>query len=163
MTGVTAVPPGAGPSGWLGTIGVQFKLWGHDTGGALAVVEHPFPVGALVSPHLHTREDEYSIVTEGEIGFRSGDREVVLGPGGYITKPRGELHAMWNAGSVPARMIEIISPAGFEHFFREVAEILAAGTPEPEQGIDLADRYGLQFGQPDWLSDVISRYRLTPG
>jgi hypothetical protein len=69
---------------------------------------------------------------------------------------------MWNAGSVPARMIEIISPAGFEHFFREVAEILAAGTPEPEQGIDLADRYGLQFDQPDWLSDVISRYRLTP-
>jgi mannose-6-phosphate isomerase-like protein (cupin superfamily) len=162
MTGVTAVQPGAGRSGSLGTIGVQFKLWGHDTGGALAVVEHPFPVGALVTPHLHTREDEYSIVTEGDIGFRSGDREVVLGPGGYIAKPRGELHAMWNAGSVPARMIEIISPAGFEHFFREVAEILAAGTPEPEQGIDLADRYGLQFDQPDWLSDVISRYRLTP-
>ena len=63
------------------------------------MVEHPFPVGALVPPHLHTREDEYSIVTEGEIGFRSGDREVVLGPGGYITKPRGELHAMWNAGA----------------------------------------------------------------
>jgi hypothetical protein len=42
-------------------------------------VEHPFEVGALVSAHLHTREDEYSIVTEGEIGFRSGDREVVLG------------------------------------------------------------------------------------
>jgi len=82
---------------------VHFKLWGEDTGGALAIVEHPFKVGALVAPHLHTREDEYSIVTEGEIGFRSGDREVVLGPGGYITKPRGELHAMWNAGPVPAR------------------------------------------------------------
>ena len=26
-----------------------------------------FPVGALVRPHLHTEEDEYSIVTEGEI------------------------------------------------------------------------------------------------
>ena len=46
----------------------------------MTVVEHPFPVGALVPPHLHTREDEYSIVTEGEIGFRSGDREAVLGP-----------------------------------------------------------------------------------
>jgi mannose-6-phosphate isomerase-like protein (cupin superfamily) len=68
-----------------------------------------------VPPHLHTREDEYSIVTEGQIGFRSGDREVVLGPGGYITKPRGELHTMWNAGPEPARMIEVISPAGFEH------------------------------------------------
>ena len=58
----------------------------------------PFPSAPSSPPHLHTREDEYSIVTEGEIGFRSGDREVVLGAGGYITKPRGELHAMWNAG-----------------------------------------------------------------
>jgi quercetin dioxygenase-like cupin family protein len=64
----------------------------------------PFPVGALVPPHTHAREDEYSIVIEGEIGFRSGDREVVLGPGGYITKPCGELHTMWNAGAAPARM-----------------------------------------------------------
>jgi len=45
-----------------------FKLLAEDTGGALSVVEHPFAVGALVPPHLHTREDEYSIVLEGEIG-----------------------------------------------------------------------------------------------
>ncbi len=159
---LTVVRPGEGRSEWLGSIGVDFKLWGHDTGGSLAVVEHPFAVGALVSPHLHTREDEYSIVTEGEIGFRSGDREVVLGAGGYITKPRGELHAMWNAGSVPARMIEIITPAGFEHFFREICELVAAGPPDPAHMASLADRYGLQFGQPAWLSDVITRYGLTP-
>jgi uncharacterized cupin superfamily protein len=92
-----------------------------------------FPVGALVPPNLHTREDEYSIVTEGEIGFRSGDREAVLGAGGYITKPRGEMHAMWNAGDVPARMIEIISPAGFENFFYELSELVAAGPPDIAQ------------------------------
>jgi quercetin dioxygenase-like cupin family protein len=159
---LTVVQPGEGLLGELGAIGVQFKLWGEDTGGALSIVEHPFPVGALVPPHLHTREDEYSIVTEGEIGFRSGDREVVLGPGGYITKARGELHAMWNAGRVPARMIEIISPAGFEHFFREVAEIIAAGPAAAGQGDDLAERYGLQFGQPAWLPGVVERYGLIP-
>src|SRR5262252_7148855 len=159
---LTVVQPAAGAHGTLGTIGVVFKLWGHDTGGALSIVEHPFPVGALVPPHLHTREDEYSIVTEGEIGFRSGDREVVLGPGGYITKPRGELHAMWNAGTSPARMIEVISPAGFEHFFRELAEMIAAGPPQPGDVAPLAERYGLQFGQPGWLPDLISRYSLTP-
>jgi hypothetical protein len=26
----------------------------------------------------------------------------------------------------------------------------------------LANRYGLQFGQPDWLPDLIARYHLTP-
>jgi len=158
---LTVVPPGAGRVGSVGAIGVTFKLWGEDTGGTFAIVEHPFPVGALVHPHLHTREDEYSIVTEGEIGFRSGDREVVLGQGGYIAKPRGELHAMWNAGSVPARMIEIISPAGFEHFFRQVAEMISDGNPDPEEGRKLADRYGLSVGNPDWLPDVIARYGLT--
>src|ERR671917_2922122 len=140
---LTVVRPGGGRVGELGGIGVHFKLWGEDTGGALAIVEHPFPVGALVTPHLHTREDEYSIVTEGEIGFRSGDREVVLGPGGYITKPRGELHAMWNAGAVPARMIEIISPAGFEHFFHEVSELITNGPPDPASVGGVAERYGL--------------------
>jgi len=141
---------------------VDFKLCGHDTGGMVSVVEHPLPVGALVPPHLHTREDEYSIVTQGEIGFRSGDREVVLGPGGYITKPRDEMHAMWNAGDVPARMIEIISPAGFEDFFRELSDLLAAGPPAAGQVPTLAERYGLQFGEPEWLPGIISRYGLTP-
>ena len=161
---LTVVRPGEGRSERLGGFGVDFKLWGHDTGGVMSVVEHPFAVGALVSPHLHTREDECSIVTEGEIGFRSGDREVVLGPGGYVTKPRGELHAMWNAGSVPARMIEIITPAGFEHFFRELYDLVAAGPPEPSDAAALADRYGLHFEQPGWLPEVIARYGLdAPG
>jgi quercetin dioxygenase-like cupin family protein len=160
---LTIVQPGDGRSGTLGSIGVDFKLWGNDTGGAVSIVEHPFPVGALVPPHLHTREDEYSIVTEGEIGFRSGDREAVLGPGGYITKPRNELHAMWNAGSVPARMIEVISPAGFENFFRELSELLlSVSEPDVSRIAEIAGRYGLQFGRPDWLPDVISRYNLTP-
>jgi mannose-6-phosphate isomerase-like protein (cupin superfamily) len=159
---LTIVQPGEGPTGDLGTIGVAFKLWGDDTNGAVSIVEHPFPVGALVPPHLHTREDEYSIVTEGEIGFRSGDREVVLGPGGYITKPRGELHAMWNAGQIPARMIEVISPAGFEGFFRDLSRLLAAGSPSPDAVAELATGYGLGFGEPDWLPDVITRYGLNP-
>jgi quercetin dioxygenase-like cupin family protein len=159
---LTVVRPGEGRVGHLGTIGVDFKLWGHDTQGALSIVEHPFPVGAVVPPHLHTREDEYSIVTEGEIGFRSGDREVVLGPGGYITKPRGEIHTMWNAGKTPARMIEVINPAGFEGFFEELSDLLAAGPPDPATLGVIAERYGLEFGMPDWFPDVVARYDLTP-
>jgi quercetin dioxygenase-like cupin family protein len=159
---LTVVNPGDGREGDLGSIGVVFKLWGHDTGGALSIVEHPFGVGALVPPHVHSREDEYSIVTEGEIGFRSGDREVVLGTGGYITKPRGELHAMWNAGKTRARMIEIISPAGFEGFFRELADLNAASPPALDTLVPLAAKYGLEFGDAKWLPDIIARYGLNP-
>ncbi len=66
------VQPGDGRTGGLVPgVGVVFKIDGADSGGALSIVEHPFAVGALVPAHVHTREDEYSIVLEGEIGFRS--------------------------------------------------------------------------------------------
>jgi len=157
------VQPGEGRVGGLVPgIGVAFKIDGGDSGGALSIVEHPFAVGALVPPHVHTLEDEYSIVLEGEIGFRSNDREVVLGRGGYIVKPRGEVHAMWNAGSTPARMVEVISPAGFESFFREFADMTDTGAPDMGAVVELAARYDLSFAQPEWLADVIARYHLTP-
>ena len=165
MTGarLKVVQPGEGRAGGLAPgVGVVFKINGEDTGGALSIVEHPFAVGALVPPHIHTLEDEYSIVLEGEIGFRSEDQEVVLGAGGYIIKPRGEVHAMWNAGSTPARMIEVISPAGFEGFFREFVEMTAVRRPSREEIGRLGEHYGLPFAQPDWLPDLIARYDLTP-
>jgi hypothetical protein len=82
---------------------------------------------------------------------------VVLGAGGYITKPRNEMHAMWNAGDIPARMREVISPPGLETFFRKVAELLSSGPPDMAEIAALAADYGLQFGEPPWLPDVISR------
>jgi quercetin dioxygenase-like cupin family protein len=162
-TVVRVVQPGAGRVGGLVPgVGVIFKIDGKDSGGALSIVEHTFEAGALVPPHIHHLEDEYSIVLDGEIGFRSNDQEVVLGPGGYIVKPRGQVHAMWNAGSARARMIEVITPAGFEDFFREFADITDHGRPGPDQIAEIAARYQLPFAQPEWLPDVIARYGLTP-
>jgi len=79
---VLAVPPGEGRYvDLLDGFGATFKLMAADTGGQLAVVEHPFAVGAWGPPHSHSREDEFSIVVESEIGFRSEDDEIVLGSG----------------------------------------------------------------------------------
>ncbi len=157
------VHPAEGEIGDLGDgVGVAFKIDGGDTGGVLSIVEHPFEVGALVPPHVHHLEDEISIVTEGEIGFRSEDQEVVLARGGYIIKPRAQVHAMWNAGRTPARMIEIITPAGFEEFFRTIARMTAEGSVDLGEIARQAERYQLSFAEPDWLPDVIARYNLTP-
>ena len=168
MTGSTAgarlrvLQPGEGEVGDLADgVEVIFKIESVDAGGALSIVEHTFAVGSLVPPHIHTREDEYSIVLEGEIGFRSEDAEAVLGAGGYIVKPRAQVHAMWNAGSTPARMIEVIAPAGFEHFFHDLVEITSQRPPTPEEVTGLGDLYGLPFTRPAWLPDIIERYSLT--
>ncbi|TDO46783.1 cupin domain [Kribbella sp. VKM Ac-2527] len=161
-TTVKVVQPGEGRRGGLMPgVGVIFKIDGVDSGGALAVVEHPFEVGGLVPPHVHHREDEISIVLEGEIGFRSEDKEIVLGPGGYIVKPRGEVHAMWNAGPTPARMIEIISPAGLEELFRTVVGLTERGEAEMSKIVELANRYEVPIAEPEWFADVIQRYQLS--
>ena len=159
---VKAVRPGEGPRGMLMPgVGVIFKIDGADSGGALAIVEHPFEVGGFVPPHVHHREDEFSIVLEGEIGFRSEDDEVVLGPNGYIVKPRGQVHAMWNAGKTPALMIEIIAPAGFENLFRSVVDLSSKGQADSSKIVELTNAYEVPMAEPDWLPEIIERYQLT--
>jgi len=59
-------------------------------------------------------------------------------------------------------MIEIISPGGFEGFFPELSELVAAGPPPLEARLEIANRYGLEFAEPSWLPDIIERYHLTP-
>jgi quercetin dioxygenase-like cupin family protein len=175
-TKVTVVRPGGGETVRIPGFGAVYKLRSDDTGGEVAIVEHPFAVGIITAPHRHSREDEHSIVLEGQIGFRSDADEVVLGPGGYITKPRGQTHAMWNAGPDPGRIAEIITPGGFESYFRELGELLTAHDPHPantpkdgagslhesDEFAALAAKYGLTYGNPDWLDDVVTRYGLNP-
>ncbi len=149
------VRPGEGESVWLGGLGVDFRLWGEDTGGQFAVVEHPLEPGRLVDPHVHDREDEFSYVLEGQIGARIGDREVTAGPGCYVLKPRRIPHTFWNPGPGPARVLEIISPAGFERYFQQAPTV----TSQPE-GEALAASYGLG-AVPEWsVEDLKARYDL---
>ncbi len=159
---LVAVLPGEGETVHIPGFGATYKLYGHHTNGVMSIVEHPFDVGTITPPHMHSREDEYSIVLEGRIGFRSDDTEVVLDAGGYIIKPRGEMHAMWNASDVPGRIIEIIIPGGFETYFRDLAALISDATATDESFTALATRYGLTYGHPDWLDDVIERYHLNP-
>lgn len=169
---LTVMQPGDGDVVPIPGFGAVFKLTSPTTGGLVSIVEHPFPVGTITAAHRHTREDEHSYVLAGEIGFRSDDSEVVLGPGGYITKPRGQMHAMWNAGTEPGRIIEVITPGnGFENYFRELGELLMSGeaaskpdTPlhESAEFAELAAKYGLTYGTPEWMDDIVRRYGLSP-
>jgi mannose-6-phosphate isomerase-like protein (cupin superfamily) len=125
-------------------LGVRFLIDGERTGGAFSLVEHPLPPRALGAPlHTHHNEDEYSYVLEGRFGVQLGDDTLEAGPGDLLFKPRGVPHAFWNAGDEPGRLLELISPAGFEHYFRELAPLLAA-----PQRDDAA------------IGEVVARYRL---
>src|SRR5205807_7567872 len=118
----------------LAATGVRFMVGGAESGGGFALVEHPMPPRALGAPlHRHSREDEYSFVLEGRVGALLGDEVVYGEPGNLIFKPRDQWHTFWNAGDEPARILEIISPAGFERYFGELTEFTAAVRPTPNR------------------------------
>ena len=131
---------------------------GTESGGGFSLVEHPMSPRALGAPlHRHAHEDEYSYVTEGRVGALLGDQVVEAGPGELIFKPRNQWHTFWNAGDEPARILEIISPAGFEKFFAELAPMSSGGAPDPEAFDELCDRYALDM-QPESLPELCSRF-----
>src|SRR4029450_11638758 len=97
---------------------------GLESGGGFSLVEHAMSARALAAPlHRHSREDEYSYVIEGRVGALLGDEVAVGSPGDLIFTPRGQWHTFWNASDKRARLLEIISPAGFEQYFAELVEL----------------------------------------
>src|SRR5919112_3173668 len=159
-TPVKIVGPSDAQEGFLGSIGVRFMIDGHEAGERVSLVEHAMSPRALAAPlHLHTREDEYSYVLQGRMGALLGDDVVEAGPGDLVYKPRGQWHTFWNAGDEPARILEIISPAGFERFFAELGPQAAGGAPDPEAMGELCARYALDM-RPETLPELCSRFGL---
>ncbi len=154
----TVILPDGGESFDFGGLGVDWKLDDQKSEGRFSIVHHPIAPRALAAPlHYHHNEDEYSYVLEGTMGALLGEDVVSAGPGTWVMKPRGQWHTFWNAGDTPCRIIEVISPAGFEDFFRELAaawgdvEALSAVSAKYSLEMDLesvpglCDRFGLTY------------------
>jgi quercetin dioxygenase-like cupin family protein len=161
--GPKVVGPQEGDFVDLGGLGIRFMVDGEETGGQFALVEHPLEPHALAAPmHRHTNEDEYTYVLEGRMGAQLGDEVLFAEPGDLVFKPRGQWHTFWNAGDERARLLELISPPGFEHYFRAVGELLAEGPPDPEKRAALSAKYQLEV-DPSSVPALIEKHGLRFG
>ncbi len=158
------IGPRDGKAVELGAIGCRFMISAEESGGGFSLVEHPMPPRALAAPlHKHSREDEYSFVLEGRLGAVLGGEVVHGEPGDLVFKPRDQWHTFWNAGDEPARILEIISPAGFERYFAEVAELWKDGRPDQRLFGELRGRYGLE-ADPASIPQLVQEHGLVfPG
>lgn len=137
----------------------RFLIPSEESDGGFALVEHLLAPRRLAAPlHRHSREDEYTFVLEGQVGaYLEGD-EAVVGAGSLLFKPRGQWHTFWNAGDTPARMLEMISPGGFEQAFRDIA---AMGEEiNPEAMAEIAAHYGVEVDF-DGTGPIVERHQLS--
>jgi mannose-6-phosphate isomerase-like protein (cupin superfamily) len=144
----------------LGSVGVRFMAWAEETGGGFSLVEHPIPPRTLVAPlHRHSREDEYSYVLEGRMGALVGNDVIYAEVGELAFKPRQQWHTFWNPDDTPCRILEIISPGGFERFFNELAAVMQGPDFDPAQMGELGARYGLEF-DPESVPRLCAQHGL---
>jgi mannose-6-phosphate isomerase-like protein (cupin superfamily) len=147
-------------TGELGVVGARFIMEGGPSEGRFSIVEHPIVPRGLAAPvHIHTGEDEFSFVLEGRWGFRLGSEVVYAEPGDLVYKPRHVWHTFWNATDRPARLLEIISPAGFEQLFVELADLLKTDPDDRDAIAALGARFGID-SDPEATARVVAEHGL---
>ena len=104
--------------GWL-----SFLAVGEQTGGAYGLIETANDPSTGVPLHVHEREDETWFVLEGEYTFEVGGQTFRAGPGDYVFGPRHVPHSYANRTEALARALIMVTPAGFEGFWRESANL----------------------------------------
>ena len=114
-------------------------------GGAFTIFEENESVDTPL--HVHEHEDELFYVLEGEHVFQVGDQRFQAGPGRLVFAPRGVPHAQRRVEPRTGRILVLTSPAGFEGFFRELAEADRAGALGPDAYARVSKKYGIT-----WLS-----------
>ena len=159
---MNTVRAGDGERADFPALGTRYILRGEETGGRFALIEHEIPPRSLAAPtHMHEREDEYSFVLTGRVGVQVGEDVTEAAAGDFVAKPRGIPHAFWNPGDEPARLLELISPAGFERYFEDMAPLLqAGGPPDVERLAEVQARYGLTMDR-DSIGPLKERHGLT--
>jgi mannose-6-phosphate isomerase-like protein (cupin superfamily) len=123
----------------------------------MEVVEETVPPHTLIPPHVHDN-DVWVYVLSGKVGVLVGDEIAIASAGSWALKPRRVMHAIWNAESDPARIIEILTPAGTERWFDEIARL----ADEDREGFrNACDRYGIHFvTDSPWTDELRSTYGL---
>jgi len=121
------------------------KIFSEDTNGAYSVIVSTTPPSGGAPPHVHEIEDELFYVLEGRFEFTCGDEQFLAEKGAVVVLPKGIPHAFKNVGESAGRMMNTITPGGFEQFFDDVDQLPNGGPPDPVVLSELAMKYKLRF------------------
>ena len=141
MADAVVLGPGEGEA-LGGAAIVTIKVGGAQTGGSVYLGESVVPAGFPgPPPHFHERMHDMFYVLEGTLTLRVGDEKVELSAGGFACAPPGVVHTFSNRSEAPVRFLNLATPAGFEHYMRDLSAVMAKGSPTPEEIGAIASRY----------------------
>jgi mannose-6-phosphate isomerase-like protein (cupin superfamily) len=116
------------------------------TSGAYNVLDQIVAPALMSAVHSHAREDQVAFVLEGTMICWVAGREVEVTAGGYVLRPAGMPHAMWNAGETPIRFLEITNPGtSFEEYVRRLGALIDSGEATADTVGVLARDFGITF------------------
>lgn len=138
-------------NGWLMT----FLATAEETQGQFALIEAVGRRGDVPPPHIHHREEETFYVLEGEMTFSVGGQTIKLTRGTMVCMPRDGVHS-FVIDSEQLRVLILVTPAGFEGWFKEFSVPASAmRLPPPDEPayedvqrmLEAAPRFGLEFAR----------------
>jgi len=126
--------------------GMTRKVLSTQTHGGLCIAEATIHPGHFVPPHVHTMEDEVTRILSGTLHVVVGDELHVAHAGAYVLKPRGVMHAFWNAGPEPAVVIELIAPGTMDHYFADLIALAIDPRRSEEERRTAIERHQERYG-----------------
>ncbi len=140
---------------WLGSLGTFIANSGTTNGAYALWIDRPLGKGGSVS-HVHTREEEFFYVVEGDFSFFSGGETFEAHPGAFVGLPKGLGHRFHNDGASTAKVLIGLIPGGGEGFFLDLGNPYsepndASFPPDPKRSAEVAARYGQTLLKPNLL------------
>jgi quercetin dioxygenase-like cupin family protein len=133
----------------MGANWVTFLARREDTAGIYSLTEFTVAPPPTPGPPLHIHQDahEAMYVLEGELQVTLGQQALRAPAGSFVYVPKGTLHTLANPGPLPAKILIILTPPGYEGYWEEMAQHLATGNPPgPDLVLALQQKYHLETG-----------------
>jgi mannose-6-phosphate isomerase-like protein (cupin superfamily) len=125
-----------------GATTVTIKATGEQTDGSFYLGETVIGPGFPgPPPHRHRQLHDMFYVLDGSLTMRLGDATLELEAGSFVCVPPGVVHTFSNPSETPVRFLNFNTPAGWEHYMRDLAAVLATGRPTQEEIGRIASRY----------------------
>lgn len=146
MSGAVILGPGQGERHSAGgDSSIVIKATGADTGDSVFLSETTIAPGFAGPPlHRHERLHDMFYVLEGTLTMRVEDTEHAVDAGSFVCVPPGVAHTFSNPGPAPVRFLNFNTPAGWEHYMRELGEAAKTGPLTTETMGRIASRHDFQ-------------------